>query len=272
MTPSNPSNSQPLIYRIMDALGVTHLVACINHTHSQSEVEGLQTALAGKQNTLTFDSAPTANSTNPVTSGGVKAAIDNKLDNKTIDSVPANHANNLISSKAVYDALQDKSDWGALERYGSHANVEIRYDEDFKAYISLTVEEENADLTEENLPNLRRALSDPDSTPTENSTNLVTSGGVYEAIEKATDVIISDNPLDMSTFEKKRVYTAILTNTTGDVIEAGEYLDVSNLPSAERNIIFNSSMIDVPDGEVFGIRFIRTNQGVYAFFDGVLSY
>ena len=32
--------------------------------------------VATKQNTLTFDSAPTANSTNPVTSGGVKTAID----------------------------------------------------------------------------------------------------------------------------------------------------------------------------------------------------
>lgn len=48
MTPSNPTNGQPLIYRIMDALGVSHLVACINHTHEQSEVEGLTTALNSK--------------------------------------------------------------------------------------------------------------------------------------------------------------------------------------------------------------------------------
>lgn len=48
MTPSNPTNGQPLIYRIMDALGVSHLVACINHTHEQSEVEGLPAALNNK--------------------------------------------------------------------------------------------------------------------------------------------------------------------------------------------------------------------------------
>ena len=36
----------------------------------------MNTALAGKQDTLTFDSTPTASSTNPVTSGGVKAGID----------------------------------------------------------------------------------------------------------------------------------------------------------------------------------------------------
>jgi len=41
---------------------------------------GIKTALDGKQNTLTFDTAPTANSTNPVTSGGVKTALDGKSD------------------------------------------------------------------------------------------------------------------------------------------------------------------------------------------------
>ena len=35
--------------------------------------------LSGKQDTLTFDSTPTANSANPVTSGGVKAAIDSAI-------------------------------------------------------------------------------------------------------------------------------------------------------------------------------------------------
>ena len=38
--------------------------------------EDLTTLLAGKQNTLTFDSTPTAQSTNPVTSGGIKSYID----------------------------------------------------------------------------------------------------------------------------------------------------------------------------------------------------
>ena len=115
MTPSNPDNQNPLIYRICDALGVFHIVAPVNHTHAQSEIEGLAAALAAKanaipagsptgaivvaltsgeiarsnktitdllnaiaakQDALTFDTTPTAGSTNPVTSGGVKAAID----------------------------------------------------------------------------------------------------------------------------------------------------------------------------------------------------
>lgn len=38
--------------------------------------EYVDTGLSGKQNTLTFDTTPTENSTNPVTSGGVKSALD----------------------------------------------------------------------------------------------------------------------------------------------------------------------------------------------------
>jgi len=38
----------------------------------------IKAALSTKQNTLTFDSTPTASSSNPVTSGGVKTALDLK--------------------------------------------------------------------------------------------------------------------------------------------------------------------------------------------------
>lgn len=236
MTPSNPSNSQPLIYRIMDALGVSHLVACINHTHDQSEVDGLTSALAGKANAVPAGS-PTGGIVIAGTSGEVSRsnktvqdlldAINGKQDALTFDNTPTANSTNPVTSGGVKAALEGKQD-------------------------TLTF----------------------DTTPTANSTNPVTSGGVKAAIEEATNVIISDNPLDMSTFEKKRVYTAILTNTTGDTIDPGEYLDVSSLPSAERNIIFNSDtiMIDVQDGEEFCIRFIRTNQGVYACFDGIFAY
>lgn len=36
----------------------------------------VETALAGKQTTLTFDTTPTEDSTNPVTSGGIKTYVD----------------------------------------------------------------------------------------------------------------------------------------------------------------------------------------------------
>lgn len=48
------------------------------HTSLQNSINSLST---GKQDKLTFDSTPTANSTNPVTSGGIKTALDGKPSN-----------------------------------------------------------------------------------------------------------------------------------------------------------------------------------------------
>ena len=49
-----------------------------NHDERYYTESEINSKLAEKQNALTFDSAPTANSTNPVTSGGVKTALDGK--------------------------------------------------------------------------------------------------------------------------------------------------------------------------------------------------
>lgn len=42
-------------------------------------------SLAGKQNTLTFDSSPTSGSTNPVTSGGVFSSLAGKVTGQGIN-------------------------------------------------------------------------------------------------------------------------------------------------------------------------------------------
>lgn len=51
--------------------------------YTQTEID---TLLNAKQNSLTFDSTPTASSTNPVTSGGVKDALDTLDDSKVSKS------------------------------------------------------------------------------------------------------------------------------------------------------------------------------------------
>ena len=51
---------------------------------------GIKSALDAKQDTLIFDSAPTANSIKPVTSGGVKSALDAKDNKVTV----VNHGTN----------------------------------------------------------------------------------------------------------------------------------------------------------------------------------
>lgn len=58
------------------------LVDDTNSTHKFVTAAEKQT-WNGKQDALTFDNAPTQNSTNPVTSGGVHTALAGKLDDKT---------------------------------------------------------------------------------------------------------------------------------------------------------------------------------------------
>ena len=177
MEPNNPDNQQPLIYRIADAAGVFHLVAPVNHTHTYQDVPGLvgelnelwaglgekanqedmTEALAGKQNVLSFDSTPTAGSTNPVTSGGVKAALDAKRQIRQDDSETLDHA--IVAATAS----------------------------DGDVYILLSVREGDntkyVHISPDNMDNLIRALLDPDTAPTANSNNLVTSGGVKAALD-----------------------------------------------------------------------------------------
>lgn len=57
----------------------------------EGRVDHVETALDDKQDTLTFDTTPTASSTNPVTSGGVFTALEDKASLKSF-LVPAGKA------------------------------------------------------------------------------------------------------------------------------------------------------------------------------------
>lgn len=223
MTPANPDNSKPFIYRIADALGITHLVVAVQHSHLMSEITGLVDALAAKaplshthrtiQNgtyavtldddgevnvgctsvVITMpgisvdiellpsnaanllraltnpDSTPTTNSDNLVTSGGVAAALAGKMDNKTIDSTPTENSTNLVTSGGVKDALNGKNYLAGQT-------------------VSFIINGNEVEIEQADIPNLLRALADPDSTPTANSDKLVTSGGVKAALNQKVDL------------------------------------------------------------------------------------
>lgn len=64
----------------------------------------------GIQGELTFDNAPTEDSTNPVESGGVYEALALKQDTLTIDSAPTENSTNPVESGGVYTALGNKQD------------------------------------------------------------------------------------------------------------------------------------------------------------------
>lgn len=62
------TSGETILFQRKDSAGNSYAMYPIT---TMPNVAGLEEALAAKQNTLTFDTAPTADSNNPVTSGGV---------------------------------------------------------------------------------------------------------------------------------------------------------------------------------------------------------
>lgn len=56
---------------------------------------------------INFDSTPTAGSSKPVTSDGIKTALDTKMNAIGIDELPINGSNNLVRSDGVFDKDED---------------------------------------------------------------------------------------------------------------------------------------------------------------------
>lgn len=104
--------------QIDEAVAKANEAAPQSTTYTKNEVDS---ALSGKQATLVvgtnLDSAPTENSTNPVTSGGVYQALSGKANTsdlgaaaeKGFDAFPTSgNTNNAVSSDGVYQALSAK--------------------------------------------------------------------------------------------------------------------------------------------------------------------
>lgn len=210
MTPSNPDNNKPFIYRIADALGITHLVVAVQHSHLMSEIEGLVSALAGKSDT---------NHTHKSIQYNPSSATDGYAGFSTTGE----------GSFSVY--VQD--------------NKSINF-----GFGGIT----KASITKSNAGNLARALQNPDNTPTSDSDNLVTSGGVKAALDGKQDVLTfdstptsgSDNPVKSS-----GIYTALAgkaplnhTHTPLEVIGlipafvsySGNAIDLDGLITAEEGL------------------------------------
>lgn len=132
-----------------------------------------KTTWSGKQDALTFDTVPTQNSTNPVTSGGLYTVITqneltaatalNDLNDRVsdleevqvpnVDQYPTEDSTNAVSSGGVYKVITDN-----------------------EYAVSLA------------LSDLNSRISSPDQVPTENSSNLISSGAVYSAIIENEEV------------------------------------------------------------------------------------
>ena len=368
MTPSNPDNNQPLIYRICDALGVFHIVAPVDHHHSQAEIDGLAAALTAKANAvhthtqseidglqlalmnkadanrteielnkkidkvqsatsgdiavfdidggvedsgtkmsnlqpkLTFDTIPIAGSTNPVTSGGVKVALDDKQDTLTFDSTPTTGSTNPVTSGGVKTALDNKSSIGNAYM-DSKVEVEIKHigDDEYdqakviggnRIFLGVGADAEDGEATIDanNITNLQRALLNPDSTPTANSNNLVTSGGVKTALDSKAPILDTqvvfltwDNtdiiylPDYFANGENQRTLLIHIGESEADILDmfASNLIDKSNIRILTANDTPSFSVYDC----YLSLRVFRQPNGIstgieayYIIIDGILSY
>lgn len=77
-----------------------------------ANLAGQLKTLGNYQDKLTFDSTPTAGSTNPVTSGGVKTALDGKQNTLTFDTTPTAGSTNPVTSGGIANAIQQSTATG----------------------------------------------------------------------------------------------------------------------------------------------------------------
>ena len=170
-----------------------------------------------KQNTLEWDSTPTAGSVKPVTSGGIKSALDLKLN----------------SSDYVNFTGATSDNAGTAGKVPAPAAGGARY-----------LGSEGAWLT-------------PDSAPTNGSTLLITSDAVYDALLLiATDIAPVYNPdatyaLGAYCTHDNTLYKCTTAITTAEAWTAGHWTAVSVgavLASLESAVATNASDIDAIEG------------------------
>lgn len=148
----------------------------------QDAITSLQNSINTKQNTLTFDSTPTANSSNPVTSDGIKKAIDAKR----VD------LSNYYTKAQVDTAIANAGVSGGTV--------------DLSAYVEKTDYQEEITSLQDSI-NTKQDRLTFDTTPTAGSTNPVTSAGIKAAIDAKT--------VDLSNYYTKNQVDSAIASASG---------------------------------------------------------
>ena len=210
---------------------------------------GVYASIKAVTDTLVKDLAPTENSSNYVTSGGVYTAIQNaisslstsiatKQDRLTFDTEPTQNSVNPVQSGGIYTAInQAKTDaLNALNDYAETTDGTIgNIRDDIEALNSTKQDELTWDVTPtEGSTNpvtsegIRRAIDEAipeltiDPSPTQGSQNPVSSGGTYTAIENAKTEINTNmqRKQDKLTFDLLPTQNSLNPVTSGGVYEA----------------------------------------------------
>lgn len=161
----------------------------------------VEKALAGKQDTLTFDNAPTENSNNPVKSGGVYSALADKATMLTGVTTPTQSEgeDGDVYLKLGFDSLSFKYIRFKVNAIKSGSLTQMAR---FKFWDS----SDNA----LSYPTGTQVVSDPSSTGAEGVQNLITDSGKFlvTGLPTVTFTFPDDALLDLSTYIKYGWYTA----------------------------------------------------------------
>ena len=169
-----------------------------------------------KQNTLTFDASPTLNSTNPATSGGIFSALSEKQDVLTAGANISISSQNVISANVDTTNLQNQItnlSTNKQDKLTAGTNITIDQNNQISASVNtsalqpkltaganINIDNTNTISASFDATNLQNQISNNynainnlqqtkqgvltfDLTPTQNSNHVVTSGGVYDAIQ-----------------------------------------------------------------------------------------
>ena len=168
--------------------------------------------LSGKQNILTFDSTPTEESQNPVTSAGIKTVLDTK----------ANVAD--VYNKAQVDNMIVPHDSAlvivtALPATGAANTIYRKYTSGGSSYS------DHMYVTGTGWIQLAEYDNEIDNTPLENSANLVKSGGVYSSQETLRtslqgNIDTISGTVNTIQYSSTTLYAAFAYESPGHVIDA----------------------------------------------------
>ena len=228
----------------------------------------VDTGLSGKQNTLTFDTTPTAGSYNPVTSLGIRAAIDQATGSPLVAST----VSEMTDTSKIYVYTGSETGYTSGHWYyyngtawtdgGVYNAVAVNTD----TTLTLSGEPADAKVTGDRLSELRSAINfnDGEILAGLSSTSMVLGSSLIKS-ENKQDVFINKNMMlgtSISSANGLPVYSATLDATHAIVIEANTkyYISKDNgaIIDPQRVSFFDSNYVFLSSTTSFGSETIST--------------
>lgn len=221
----------------------------------EDALNDVDTALAGKQDTLTFDNTPTALSDNPVTSGGIASALSslNTSLGGAINGVAANLGD--LEGALAYVAVKTGNDWYAPSSpatipEGSYIEIDHHIytaSTDITADAQLVVGSNITAVPDGALNQINGNLTKITGTGTIN-TSYISSGSVtWEKVGKIVNVQFID-----------LIFSASVTGNT-EII--------TGLPKASNNIVFG--LFGYTDNKAYRLKISANGTSAHGYYAGI---